>query len=355
MDIESRFAQSGQNFGNICIGSAVQKFLGENHLLARDALASPAQADEECDHVVIPAANFLWKDFDFGYMETFLARTHLPITMIGVGAQTADRMSTSQIHPNTLRLMKLVSERSASIGVRGFYTAEVLAAHGIHNVQVIGCPSIYSSRAPSLKIGKFEPSEPPKLSVNFSRRVNKHSFNPQGMVALENELMAWALRADAEFVAQDELEELKLAAGEEVSTTEMCKYFRNIPAEELVAFLKNKTRHFCDVESWATYIRSKDLSVGTRFHGNLMALINGVPAFMFVHDSRTLEMCALLGLPYLHVNDVDAKTVSCEQIQEMVANASFEQFERTYSTLFKRFGQFMSSNGLAHNLPTPGA
>ncbi|MBK8536751.1 MAG: polysaccharide pyruvyl transferase family protein, partial [Candidatus Competibacteraceae bacterium] len=104
------------------------------------------EANERCDHVVIPAANFLWKNFDFGYMADFLEKTNLPIIIIGVGAQTNDRTMASPIHPNTLRLMRLISDRSASIGVRGYYTAEVLAANGIHNVRVIGCPSIYTSR-----------------------------------------------------------------------------------------------------------------------------------------------------------------------------------------------------------------
>ncbi|MDP3615070.1 MAG: polysaccharide pyruvyl transferase family protein, partial [Rubrivivax sp.] len=225
VDYATAFEQSRNNFGNMLIGNAVHSFLSKNEILTPPQLKSPAEAQERCSQVVIPAANWLWKDFDFGDIANFLEKTQLPVTIVGLGAQTNDRTITSPIHPNTMRLMRLIAERSATLGVRGFYTAEVLAANGIHNVEVIGCPSLYTSRCPTVHINTEGLSQPKTLAVNFSRRVIEHSFNAGQMQAVENAVLQMALQHDSTFIAQDELEELALNAGAEVDTRRLEKYF----------------------------------------------------------------------------------------------------------------------------------
>ena len=345
------FERSGKNFGNLLIGNAVLSFLTENTIISRTELRSPEEANERCDHVVIPAANFLWKDFDFGYMADFLEKTILPITIIGVGAQTNDRSITSLIHPNTLRLMHLISERSASLGVRGYYTAEVLAANGIHNVEVVGCPSLYTTRCPTVKVDATRLSTLDNLSVNFSRRVYKHSFNPDRMRAIENILLKIALTRNGTFVAQDELEELSLSSGNDINTAPITDYFHDVDKNQVTRFFREQTRFFCDVGSWSSYIRAQSASIGSRFHGNLIALINGIPALTIVHDSRTMEMCALIGNPVVHVNQVDDERLTEASLMESLLSCSFERFEQSYRVLYKRFVSFLNENGLPHNLP----
>jgi len=342
--------RSGNNFGNLLIGNAVRTVLGNNSIITRSELKSPEEANQRCDHVVIPAANFLWKDFDFGHYADFLEKTNLPITIIGVGAQTNDRATTSPIHPNTLRLMHLISERSASLGVRGYYTAEVLAANGIHNVSVIGCPSLYTNCLPTVKIDKERLASIEKLSVNFSRRVCGHSFNPTRMRTVENKVLKFALMRNSTFVAQDELEELSLNAGEEVDTGPITGYFSDVDKEEVLKFFRNQTRHFCDVPTWAAYIREQSASIGSRFHGNLIALINGIPALTIVHDSRTMEMCSLMGNPTIHLNEINEGELSEESLMQSLLSCSFDRFEQSYRVLYQRFAAFLEANGLPNNL-----
>ena len=76
------FEYSGKNFGNLLIGNAVHSFLAGNEIIIRSQLKSPEEANERCDHVVMPAANFLWKDFDLGFMADFFEKTTLPVTII---------------------------------------------------------------------------------------------------------------------------------------------------------------------------------------------------------------------------------------------------------------------------------
>jgi hypothetical protein len=354
-DYETAFKQSGNNFGNILIGNGVRSVLEPYPIIERGEVNSPEEATERCSHVVIPAANWLWKEFDFGFMVNFLERTQLPITMIGVGAQTNDRSRTAEIHPNTLRLMRLVSDRSASIGVRGFYTAEVLAAHGIHNTEAITCPSLYTNRLPEITIDRTRLGSISRLAVNFSRRVVRHSFKPDVMRTLENTLLSYALGKEATFIAQDEIEELALSNTGAQLPKYVTDYFDVLPSESIANFFLNHTRWFSDVAAWSAFMKTNDLSIGTRFHGNLISLINGVPSVMIVHDSRTMEMATLLSVPSIHVSSDIEKKDSAAVLQGAIENSDFSGFEKTYAQLFKRYARFLVRNGLPSNLPAVGS
>jgi hypothetical protein len=349
-DHAAAFTESGNNYGNLLIGHGVRSVLEHVPLLDREDLASPEEANERCSQVVVPAANFLWKDFDFAYMLNFLEKTRLPVTMIGVGAQTNDRTTSSPIHPNTLRLMKLVSERSAQIGVRGYYTAEVLAANGIHNVTVIGCPSLYSKRTPTIRVEAERLGRIEQLAVNLSRRVNRHSFHPDRMQALENKVLTLALGKKSTFIAQDELDELQAAFSQKPCPPQVTSYFNETEGAAVSRFFCEHTRYFADIEAWSSFIRTQDASIGTRFHGNLIALINGVPALMIIHDSRTMEMCTLMGIPSIHVSEIGPEGMSTEQLMERLLGARFDRFEAAYAALYRRYLGFLDANALPHSL-----
>ena len=49
--------------------------------------------------------------------------------------------------------------------------------------------------------------------------------------------------------------------------------------------------------------RGLDAMIGFRFHGNMVALTQGVPCFYYVYDSRITEFCRLYRLPHLAVED----------------------------------------------------
>jgi hypothetical protein len=353
LDYRAALKKGGFNFGNILIGNAVRTFLGKYDILTPPEVGSPAEANERCSQIVIPAANWLWKNFDFGDIADFVERTQLPVTIIGLGAQTNDRSMISTIHPNTLRLVQLIADRSASLGVRGFYTAEVLAANGIHNVEVIGCPSLFTNRCPTVKIDSSGLADPQSLSINFSRQVASHSFNAGVMQSVENMVLQYALKRDTLFVAQDEIIELGLSVGEDSDTRVLTCYFSESDPNAVVEFFKSRTRYFLEYDAWAAYMKTRALSIGTRFHGNVVALINGVPALTIIHDSRTMELCTVLGMPHFHINELPSgmkdKTILVDKIRSM----SFGLFESSYAALYGRFVAFLSRNGLNHNLPIP--
>lgn len=346
------YKRCGHNFGNMLIGNGVVSVLKGYEFIYRSQLAGPEDANEQCCHIVIPAANFLWKGFDFGYMADFIEATTLPVTIIGLGAQSNDRSMVSQIHPNTLRLVKIISERSPSLGVRGYYTAEVLAANGILNIEILGCPSLYTKGALPVSIADTATASLDHLVVNFSRRVSGHSFDPALLKKTENALLKLAVENQLPFVAQDELEELALTTGQasDAECNRIAAYFSETDRSIVVDYFKNKTNYFCSVKDWSNFMLTRSGSVGSRLHGNIMALFNGVPGLTIAHDSRTLEMCALTGAPYLHVKECSGEYISPEFLVDKFRAADYGLFLSNMKVLFGRYRDFLGKHGLSNCL-----
>jgi len=349
---ELSFRRSGNNFGNMLIGNGVVSVLTDCEYVAMSQLSGPEEANEKCDHIVIPAANFLWKGFDFGYMADFIEATNLPVTIVGLGAQSHDRSMVSEVHPNTLRLVKIISERSPSLGVRGFYTAEVLAANGILNVEVLGCPSLYTKGTPPSQIKSNKNVLVSDLVVNFSRRVSSHSFEPTTLRMIENALLKLAVKNNLPFIAQDELEELAISnkTAEPDAAKMVAKYFDEFVDKAVLDYFKSNTHYFCNVSDWSSFMAIRSGCIGSRLHGNIVAMINGVPGLTIAHDSRTLEMCALTGAPYMHVKELAINDLSPDFLVERFIEADFGLFVSNMNILFRRYKDFLGDHSLANIL-----
>lgn len=343
--LQTQFEQSGCNFGNLLIVHGAMSLFPRELLCFPKDFKRPEEVAEVCSHIVVPAANILWHGFDVTAIYEYLAKISLPIILLGVGAQTSNRNLSCPINETTMKLMRLASDRSSAIGVRGYYTAEMLAARGIHNTEILGCPSFYMKGKPS-KIRTLNGGLETALSVNFSRPVNSHSFRPARLQQVENALLKYAMRYSAEFVAQDELEELWLSAGDERGLQRILAYFEGSAASDVRRFFAGKATYFTSPDLWSEYISGKTFSVGSRFHGNLIAVINGTPALFIVHDSRTMELCALLGVPYIHVEQNTERSIDEDFIAAAMQSADFGLFEKAHETLFQRMKAYALDNGL---------
>lgn len=346
------YRRCGNNFGNILIANGVVSVLSECEYVSRSHLSGPSEANERCDHIIIPAANFLWKGFDLGFMADFIEATNLPVTIVGLGAQSHDRSILSEIHPNTLRLIRVIADRSVSVGVRGYYTAEVLAAHGILNVEVLGCPSLYTNLKPPETIGPLTEDDLGNMAVNFSRRVSRHAMSPPALQAAENALLKIALRYDLSFIAQDELEELCLAFnnGDEKIGEPIAAYFSANAKDKVIEYFRRKTKYFCNVTDWSAFIREHTGTIGSRMHGNIISLINGKAGFVLAHDSRTVEICALTGIPYLNIKCIDPVTFTEKDLIESMLSADYRLFASNMHKLFGKYRFFLRQHSLSNKL-----
>ena len=113
-------------------------------------------------------------------------------------------------------------------------------------------------------------------------------------------------------------------------------------AGDYVAVVRRIGRVFFDVDEWFDFVRGQDLVVGTRLHGVVAALLQGVPAIVLYHDSRTREICELFGVPRLSV--APARGLSLDAIYDRV---DFDELTPRHAALIPRYVDFLERNGFA--------
>ena len=123
IDTGTMLARSGGNTGNILIGWSLLEQL-EHEVASYDISLPAAQIDEEFDLIVIPAANFIYEGFDFGFAADVIERTKLPCLMVGLGAQAKDYSGALAI-PAANQGFPVAVVRISSIGL-----AQVAAGTG---------------------------------------------------------------------------------------------------------------------------------------------------------------------------------------------------------------------------------
>ena len=347
-----RFERTGENTGNLLIGCSLRRHIAcssYDHGTMRD----PRTVDDEFDLIAIPAANFVFEGFDFGWLADFVEQSTVPCVMVGLGAQApSDSDRAIAVPEGTARFLKIVSERSAAIGVRGEFTADVLAGLGIENVVLTGCPSLYSTVEPRIAVEKTPYHDGLRVSINGSRNVTQHSHSPEAAKRVAAELLRTAMNRGYEYVLQDEIPEIDLLFATELDDllreqvwSILARLSLEVAEDDYFRFVKNHGRLFFSVEEWASHIRTKDFSIGTRFHGNVIALVNGVPAVVVVHDARTAELCELTKIPSL---GLDADRL--RDLRSVYEDADYAGFVSTYSLLYRRYAAFLEDNGVPHNL-----
>ncbi|SNS52444.1 MULTISPECIES: polysaccharide pyruvyl transferase family protein [unclassified Azospirillum] len=342
---------TGHNTGNLLIGGALESQLeGASQFFF--SLPPPERAREEFDLIAIAASNFIFHRFDFGYLGNFIEKSGLPCVVVGLGAQAKDRSIAIEIPEGTQRFLRVASERTTLIGVRGTFTAEVLDRMGIRNVQVVGCPSFYPLQCPPAMTLPDRLPSPDQLVLNGSRNVVEHSFDPETMLAVEREVFRYALKHDVDYVLQSELPEILFHRGLGEAPMSQLAAIRDIldidPAttdEQFEQFIRARCKTFFNIAEWAAFIRTKTLSLGSRFHGNVMAMTNGVPAVLIAHDTRTEEMAEHIGLPRL--KPAVGKPFSLEGL---LAEADASQFNALYPRRRLEYIEFLKKNGLKSKL-----
>ncbi len=155
-------------------------------------------------------------------------------------------------------------------------------------------------------------------------------------------------------LGQEEIAEIDLLDGDPQFFNESMKlrkfFWRtDVSRTEYADWLRQYFFRFQDMPSWFEKIREFDFSFGTRFHGNMVALQGGVPALWVVHDTRTMELCDYLALPYLMLEEVE-KLRDISQLQDAT---DYGAFEKAYDKNYARLYNYLNDTGMAHSMRAP--
>lgn len=102
------------------------------------------------------------------------------------------------------------------------------------------------------------------------------------------------------------------------------------------------------VHDWLNRAAELDAMIGLRFHGNMIALTQGVPCFYYVYDSRITEFCHLYRLPFLEVEQPWVNPVTA------MLEHDWDDTNRAIQRCYDELVAFYEENGVQHTLTAAG-
>ncbi|MEI6159849.1 MAG: polysaccharide pyruvyl transferase family protein [Roseococcus sp.] len=303
------------------------------------------------DATVIRGSNYLSTELDLTEALPLVRHLKGPIVAMGLGAQ-APFYKKIEIPSGSIAFWREVAGKCVSLGVRGAYTAEVLAGIGIHNVRVIGCPSFYRALRPELRIRRADPVQA-RLGLTLNRLLmGPYVSHRLKALRLQRALIAAAARRPGSHVfSQGEQEENLMPL---VPPAQRAKALARILASfqltedgaAAMLFDQHMSAHL-DVDDWAADVAARaDFMIGFRLHGTAIALQQGIPGIYFTYDTRIREMAALFRVP-----SIEIEAFQPIDLPQMMAAAEFSNFEQAYRENYAEYRLFLEENGLRHRLP----
>lgn len=319
----------------------------------------PAAIDRlnaEYDYVFLRGSNYVHAEMDWAQAPDVLRRLRIPVIAFGIGAQ-APVSGKLELSEDTRTVLRLIADSTASLGVRGTYSAEVLNDLGIRNVRIIGCPTAFRNNDPNLAIRLPPLDRIRKVGVTLRREVSKtYAQDIKRYLTFHRDLVkAMADRFEVTLMSQGEAEEKKLALGTpEQKAAAMAALRDNAWADnwyldEQVAGLYQDRMFYSDVVAeYERLVRGLDLVLGYRLHGNLMALANGTPAIYFTYDSRTVEFADTFKIP-----SVDVFSGQDFRLEEYWDQSRFDRFNAAYAQVYGQMRDFLVENGVDNKMVPP--
>ena len=296
--------------------------------------------NERYDAYVMPLANAFRVQYEpkLKRMIRFLERLTIPVVILGVGAQSDPDLSFERLkpmEPSIRRFMTAALDRSPSVGVRGELTAEYLWGLGFHDVEVIGCPSMFlhgerlevTKRWPALdrdaevsvNISPYVAAMGP-ISVRHAERYPNLTYVPQDL-----ETLGALIRGGGWPDSRLPDDPVPLHSGHPL-------------------FQERRARFYVEPWPWIDDLGTRDFSFGTRIHGNIAAILAGTPAYVFAHDSRTLELARYFDIPHRPMREVPPDVDAAD----LYAEADYTRLMAGHAKRFATFTAYLARHGLRH-------
>lgn len=345
----------GRNTGNYMFTEAVYRTIG-GEVREIGFQFDPAEINETCDAVVVPAANWLNPTSDWSALTDRIRRLKVPVTLLGIGLQASDtRLSAVEVTDSAIGLVRCAAERSAFVSVRGGFTADWLETIGVRNVVVTGCPSLYM---PLCREKRHDPDGGPVVQ---STRFGITEAFVDDVGSGQTRLFALMRELGAYMVYQSEIEEMRVLLGDphqkglsDAQWRCLHRLYRIDDRAELVDVLRTRGRLFFDLAEWTAFVQRRSMVVGSRLHGCIHALNSGVPAALVAHDSRTAEMAEFAALPTMTLPSLlDLARAPVELLA--ACREAMPRFERRLRENTRNYRAFLASNGLAYRRGAPVA
>lgn len=336
---DEKIRYAGLNTGNIVYVEALKKQL----LYDKELWFDDNIVEDKLNYIgIIPCANMIGiHDICTEKWAEFIERWDIPTTLVGIGAQSTSDLNTpkklvSALPKNKIRALRKISERVTSIGIRGDFTAECLEIMGIVNYKIIGCPSLYSGLTDHYK------------EMNMPS-TDKCVMNLLPYCELASKILNLGISNNCKWIMQEASEMPKTVLDNKpIEQKHINSKFpnSNISRRFLESYMRSNAKIFFDINKWSDYLIDEKFtfSFGSRFHGNAMSLLNGIPALWITHDSRTQELVDTFALPYI----TREKFYNIKGIKNLMEYCQYDNFYRKYEKMYKIYVEFLDENNIPH-------
>ena len=344
-------AATGGNTGNVAFVHAVQSILANEYQVI-DWGSSPKIVKEKFSHIVICCANQIGAHVDLKGWADRLRSFDLPVTLIGLGAQSNKIGDIPIIPGGTISFLKEVQRLNkcssgSNIATRGHFSSKVLKHYGFDSAPN-GCPSLLTS--PDKYLGQT-------CLKNQNSKTYKRIMVPAGnpyhpSSLIEQMLVDLVKNYDGEYVLQHpELlfslvlnKDIDLDAKKRALLNKVYPDFKGI--EDLSSWLKAKSVFFADAPNWLNYAKKFSTAIGPRYHGIALPIQVGVPGRVIAIDSRTEELAVTTGVPYIHYKDVVNLNLEELANESSWTGNEAKAFDKYRHENSNKYVDFLKSNGL---------
>ncbi|WP_460065551.1 polysaccharide pyruvyl transferase family protein [Streptomyces sp. YKOK-I1] len=333
------------NSGNLIFSDATHKILtvpGSAEVVSNGIatqVSAAGRINEEYDAFVVPLANAFRPTFEapLKRLTQLISKLKIPVVVVGVGAQAGldnDPARLKSMESTVKGFVSAVLDHSASIGVRGEFTAKYLTDMGFKDVEIIGCPSLFM-HGERLEVTKRVAAITPesRISTNGSHTAVRGGLSKILRRAHEN-------YPHLRYIGQNLTDARQLHWRDTDSPAGRVREMPSHPDHPM--YREDKVRVYIDPVTWIDDLKEFDYSFGSRIHGNIAALLAGTPATVLAFDSRTLELCRYFEIPHRLLSEVPADIDPAELYEE----ADFSALTGNHQERFDRFTSFLDKNGL---------
>lgn len=300
--------------------------------------------DEHVDTVVTNVLHRIGADIkiDFPYWENVLEHADR-VVPLSMGFAFSDG-EIAPVSKELDRFLKMLAER-CELGVRTIYDAEALNGVGIKNVKIIGCPSLFFHMNREFQV---DDSCYDLHQINFNFTTD---FANLGICQRRAVEVHWP------FILY--FKQLHEAGKYKIDLTMQKPPFAEIndihaillSYAEVHKFYSDCGRYFYGVEDWIKGIKENDdFSIGSRFHGNIAAVLAGIPALPVNVDKRMKGMNDFFKIPSIDMEEFDAEKPLI-YYREM---ADYSEFNKNYKIVYDNFVDYCNKNGVRLKKETCG-
>ena len=314
----------GANTGNLLFFNAVRSLFKNDY----DYLLKPGgeyiweeSIKQRYDILLCPMANHLSSKILSKEYVSYLEKSEVSILPIGLGVQAdfhtdiREFSSAFLAQPHCARFISLLNERAKCVCTRGKTSAEFLLNLGYKNeILSTGCPS--GTLSENTDLGTL-------LADNLKRTIQLVE-NGKPFIYVHNlpSILKWSsdlLETDQSLIPSAtktmHLFKDKYATNIQQSFIPLEGTEQNFSTNfQGEGRLSSREGHsdslrfsiFFNLESWAQAVSSASVSVGTRIHGNILAMQLGIPSLLYSHDERVAELAGQVGMPSISLEKLNS-------------------------------------------------